>query len=108
MSIAELSPTTHVLFSQRHVLWKRAEQEECPRTVDFDIPFPLTHESKGGERPLPPSFEMHFTDVPGLHAEIAYTLTVKISKPRLGSWKQHKSYVIIVPKPRRRHLTHSV
>lgn len=96
MSVAELLPDTCVLFSQKHVLWKRREQEECPRTIDFDIPFPLSYQSKGSEQPLPRSFDAHFFEVPALHAEIVYTLTFKISKPRLGSWKQHTSYVVIV------------
>ena len=94
MSVAELSPVTQELFSQKHLLWKRREQEDCPQTIDFDIPFPLAYESKGREHPLPPSFDGHFPDAPGLHAEISYTLTIKISKPRLGSWKQHKRCVI--------------
>ena len=98
MSVAELSPTTQVLFSQKHVLWKRQDHEDSPRTIRFDIPFPLSYESKGSQQPLPPSFDAHFPDAPGLRAEVAYTLTVKISKPRLGSWKQHKMYVVDIRK----------
>lgn len=90
MSVTELAPVTRVLFSQKHVLWKRKEQEVCPKTIDFHLPFPTTYTLDGTDHALPPTFVAHFPDSPGLRAEIAYTLTVKISRPRLGTWKQHK------------------
>ena len=90
MSIAELSPVTQILFSHKHVLWERNNQEACPRTIDFHLPFPATYTMHGTEHAVPPTFEAHFPDSPGLVAKIAYTLTVKSTRPRLGSWKQHK------------------
>ncbi|KIP08620.1 hypothetical protein PHLGIDRAFT_117121 [Phlebiopsis gigantea 11061_1 CR5-6] len=96
MSVTELAPVTLVLFSQKHTLWKRQKQEACPKTIDFRLPFPTTYPLNGADHELPSTFVAHFPDSPGLYAEIAYTLTVKISRPRLGTWKQHTNITIPV------------
>ena len=81
-----------LLFSNTYNLWKRGDTRgPCPTILPFSLPFPLTYKEKGTAVPVPPTFSVVYPGVPGLTGTNAYQLSIHITKPRLGSWKQHKT-----------------
>ena len=82
-----------ILFTKQEELWTYRDQSDCPRLLRFDLEFPTTCEFKQGEYPLPPSYDVKFSGVPGLCAEISYALKVRVVRPRCGVWKRCKTSV---------------
>lgn len=81
-----------LLFSDTYTLWKKEGASVCPSILPFSIPFPLTYKEKGVSVSVPPTYAAEYCDAaPGLSASNSYTFSVDITKPRLGSWKAHKS-----------------
>lgn len=90
-TIAEGGSTVHRLFSIKSDLWKKGDTATCPSILPFAISFPSTYKYGKEDRVVPPTFSATYPGVPGLVAKNVYTLVVRITKPRLGSWKQNKT-----------------
>ena len=95
--MAEGGTMGRVLFTKKQDLWNKQGEAPCPSTLQFNMPFPATCDSKQGEQPLPPSYEARFSGVPGLCAEISYTLRVRVTRLRCGVLRRCKTFVICLP-----------
>ncbi|CAL1712387.1 unnamed protein product [Somion occarium] len=90
------SSNTH-LFTESITLWSKSEHPYCslsPAILPFDIPFPNTYREGKETRPLPPTFTAESPSVPGVSIRCEYTLTVTVTKPRLGGFKKHKRMIV--------------
>ncbi|KAI0784756.1 hypothetical protein C8Q75DRAFT_699464, partial [Abortiporus biennis] len=98
LNISEGGSSSYTIFTETCILWKKSEycpKSTCPSILPFRLPFP--HNYRDAEdvlRPLPPTFSANFHGVPGLVANCAYTLSVDVTRPRLGSFKKHKTLSI--------------
>ncbi|KAJ3731370.1 hypothetical protein DFJ43DRAFT_1079887 [Lentinula guzmanii] len=74
----------------------------CPRLIPFSTVLPPTFKDGDREYPLPPSYEVNFTGIPGLYAKCSYAIraTVKTHGP-LWDHKQTVSTPFIY-RPRKR------
>lgn len=89
--MAEGGASDRALFLRVCKVWKRGSSPTCPTILPFSIPFPLNYMDKGKSVAVPPSFSTEFSGRPGLTSKIFFELSVHITRPRLGQWKQHKS-----------------
>ncbi|PSR78170.1 hypothetical protein PHLCEN_2v7502 [Hermanssonia centrifuga] len=94
VSSSEGGTSIRTIFSETHALWKRGDCAACPSKLPFYIPFPSTYKDRSGSHAVPPSFSAEFRGTSSLVCKNTYSLVAVIKKPRLGSWKQHKTVIL--------------
>ncbi|KAF8823180.1 hypothetical protein HHX47_DHR10000253 [Lentinula edodes] len=74
----------------------------CPRLIPFSTILPPTFKDGNHEYPLPPSYEVNFTGIPGLYAKCTYTIRAIVKTH--GSFWDHKQTVStpFIYRPRKR------
>lgn len=71
--------TAHIsLFKLVSCLWQRQERgtNDQPDELPFSLRLPLTCEEGVWNNPLPPSYEIQLTGIPGLRAVVQYNIWV--------------------------------
>ncbi|KAI3614299.1 hypothetical protein WG66_000120 [Moniliophthora roreri] len=73
-------------------LWSTSSSTPtCPETLPFATVLPSTFQDGDTSRPLPPSYEVTYTGVPGLFAKCSYYLQILI-KSRSPIWTRKKFF----------------
>lgn len=90
LSVAEGGSSIRLLFLHMSTVWTKGSSKTCPTVLPFSIPFPLTYKDKDASHPVPPSFTAAFPGIPGLSGKNSYTLSIHVTKYRLGTWKKRK------------------
>ncbi|KAG6889568.1 hypothetical protein C0992_004737 [Termitomyces sp. T32_za158] len=81
--IAEGGSTSAKICLTTDVLWnKDSTNTPCPKSLPFslDLPSTLTHQDK--IYPLPPTFDVKLSGLPGFHASVDYAVTATVTKPQ--------------------------
>lgn len=84
--IAEGGHITHPLLSHSIPLFFSASPAPCPVQHAFSFRLPPRFEDEGTQRPLPPTYEVNFSGVPGIRAVVRYWMTIKLVRKKL--WKR--------------------
>ncbi|KAF4617594.1 hypothetical protein D9613_005955 [Agrocybe pediades] len=80
--IAEGGTSMAKLCLNTTTLWtKDAENTQCPTSLNFSLPLPTTFTFEEKTYPLPPSFDVKLSGLPGFIATIDYTVTATVAKP---------------------------
>ncbi|KAF8895631.1 hypothetical protein BD779DRAFT_1619326 [Infundibulicybe gibba] len=80
--IAEGGTSSAKLCLNTAVLWSRdaANPTACPSTLDFRLELPVVFQFEGKTYPLPPTFDVKLSGLPGFTATIDYSVTVSKSQ----------------------------
>ena len=84
--IAEGGAITHSLLSHRIPLFYSATPSRCSGRYTFAFRLPSHFDDEDTRRPLPPTYEVNFTGVPGLRAVVRYSIIINFSRQKL--WKR--------------------
>src|SRR6266849_819108 len=84
--IAEGGATTHQVLSHTIPLFYSATPNRCSDRYTFAYRLPPRFDDENVRRPLPPTYEVNFTGVPGVRAVVRYSITVKFMRQKL--WKR--------------------
>ncbi|KAF5344893.1 hypothetical protein D9758_011590 [Tetrapyrgos nigripes] len=80
--IAESGAVSAKLCLETALLWtKDPSGTSCPPSLPFSLSLPTTFEFNRKRYPLPPTYEVKLSGLPGFHATIDYTICVVINKP---------------------------
>ncbi|KAF8320360.1 hypothetical protein DL93DRAFT_1835567 [Clavulina sp. PMI_390] len=90
--IAEGGSSVTPLLSHTIPLFFSASPTTCPATHTFSYRLPPRFEDGDTRRALPPTYEVNFSGVPGVRAEVRYFITIKLVRQKL--WKRKESLVI--------------
>ena len=58
---------------------------------------PPRFDGENVRRPLPPTYEVNFTGVPGVRAVVRYSITVKFIRQKLWKWKERLAPLLTAP-----------
>ncbi|KAL0960777.1 hypothetical protein HGRIS_005798 [Hohenbuehelia grisea] len=84
--IAEGGTTTAKLCLDTDSLWLKAESSgPCPAILPFSLQLPNHFECEGETVPLPPTYDVKLSGVPGFNATIEYSISVLVDKPHSGA-----------------------
>ncbi|KAF8158178.1 hypothetical protein B0H34DRAFT_707732 [Crassisporium funariophilum] len=93
--IAEGGSTSAKLCLNTALLWiKDANNPVCPSSLRFSIPLPHTFTYEDKTFPLPPSFDVKLSGLPGFIATIDYSVSATIAKPHLVPQIRSKKFGI--------------
>ncbi|KAK7468922.1 hypothetical protein VKT23_003418 [Stygiomarasmius scandens] len=80
--IAEGGTVSAKLCLDTALLWiKDPSGSPCPPSISFSLNLPNTFEFDGKTYPLPPTYEVKLSGLPGFHASIDYSVCAIINKP---------------------------
>ncbi|EIN12569.1 hypothetical protein PUNSTDRAFT_81850 [Punctularia strigosozonata HHB-11173 SS5] len=98
LAVAEGATIQEPLFSQTSTVWSEGETATYPDRLQFAVPFPRTYQDGSRTRQSPPSYEVTFPGVPGLHAKTSYSLVITVTKRRrhMSLWKKSDAIYIRV------------
>ncbi|KAH6912685.1 hypothetical protein BKA70DRAFT_772091 [Coprinopsis sp. MPI-PUGE-AT-0042] len=71
--------TVRLCFSTKTLWTRQREGQMCPEMLDFSLPFPETFVHDGVTYPLPPTFDIKLSGLPGFTANIDYSVSALIS-----------------------------
>ncbi|KAH0585927.1 hypothetical protein H2248_007214 [Termitomyces sp. 'cryptogamus'] len=81
--IAEGGTTSAKLCLATDVLWQKdSTSTPCPKSLPFSLYLPSTLTLENKTYPLPPTFDVKLSGLPGFHATIDYTVIATITKPQ--------------------------
>ncbi|TFK52174.1 hypothetical protein OE88DRAFT_1368232 [Heliocybe sulcata] len=78
--IAEGGTTSSTLCSEKRTLWTKDEssQGSCPSSLPFSLTLPTTFSDGKGSYPLPPTYEVHLSGLPGFQATTDYSVSATV------------------------------
>ncbi|EPQ51092.1 hypothetical protein GLOTRDRAFT_118131 [Gloeophyllum trabeum ATCC 11539] len=100
--IAEGGTTSVTLCSEKTTLWSKRSSSEpgsCPSTLRFSLTIPTTFSDSKGTYPLPPTYEVHLSGLPGFRANIDYSVSVTVYRSGKSSLLGLASAVNIAKAP---------
>ncbi|KAJ3767559.1 hypothetical protein FB446DRAFT_696162 [Lentinula raphanica] len=111
ISGANAASKTMKIVDEQYELWSSSQTSHsstsattstCPRVIPFSTILPPTFKDGDREYPLPPSYEVNFTGIPGLYAKCTYAIRA-IVKTHGPLW-DHKQTVStpFIYRPRKR------
>ncbi|KAJ8518399.1 hypothetical protein ONZ45_g4526 [Pleurotus djamor] len=82
--IAEGGHTSAKLCLDSQTLWtKNTDGDHCPATLPFSLSLPTTFTYEEDTYPLPPTYDVKLSGLPGFTATVDYSITVFVDKPHV-------------------------
>ena len=85
------------LCSSTRTLWKKEREthQMCPERLDFSLPFPESFLHDEVSYPLPPTYTVKLSGIPGFTADIEYNVNVLVSSEASGPALKNKALDLI-------------
>ncbi len=84
----------HILAQQLN-LWSKIDSATCPSALDFDVQLETTYKKVNEAYPLPPTYDVHLSGLPGFRADVQYSITIVVTKSKGSLFGNHTMSVYL-------------